>query len=747
MKKLIIIIMLIIHTVCINSQNINNISNIQYDDVFFYFHTFTGPINVYENRMIIANQYSIIDCEILESGDLETLKVYETKISTLEKSFIDDDRYYFFYKFNSSLWLKVFDLTSCPMIEIFDMELPISLSSLSNPFVTESFLILPDSPTQRAFIYDKNTLEYQGFINNLYGLSTYTDSLLIKAYYSFEDNDITHTIIKFFDLNEIFNFSDNNYIQEFMIDNIGGVTNLKVHNHILYVMFFNNVVLYDISNIENIYEIIRISIPSNIDNPEDPNIFYFTDAFLVEDYLITYDNLYGCNVYNVADSSNVFLEYILTNGNSHFNNLQIIYPYLYVCSSKGLMAFDILNDFELVQNYFINKNDLSIYISKSNYYVSVYDEVNNSYNFYSVLNRIEMFDLCLDVFVDQSSFCIAENKLFFLYKYNDSFYLNIYNIYDHSLNLLNSYSLDIDNFIDIRYYNNYIYINQRNNLSYYSKVYAFVDEELSLFCIIPGKIESESGISEINNIVFNNNNRYVFRDINMPDSVLFISNTVNASSNNQFTHLTNNVIAGISPYDIYNSIYNLRLFTYDCSTQLFSQFLSQYFNVINIFNNVITENNNSQNSNLFYSVLNDNIVQIGAKEQEGQVARTYFFPEHNKFIEMKYSGYHIYNFDYTVSSSDQVVEYERDTYVYPNPVNGGDVNFKTSIADKDTEISIYNIKGQLVKTSKAFQTKDNESIFTWDKRNNQNQSVASGVYFYKIKTDDKVKTGKFLIMK
>ncbi|MDD4155797.1 MAG: T9SS type A sorting domain-containing protein, partial [Candidatus Cloacimonetes bacterium] len=63
------------------------------------------------------------------------------------------------------------------------------------------------------------------------------------------------------------------------------------------------------------------------------------------------------------------------------------------------------------------------------------------------------------------------------------------------------------------------------------------------------------------------------------------------------------------------------------------------------------------------------------------------------------------------------------------------------------EISIYNIKGQLVKTSKAFQTKDNESIFTWDKRNNQNQSVASGVYFYKIKTDDKVKTGKFLIMK
>ena len=67
MKKMTILIVLIIHTLCIYSQNINNISNIQHDDVLFYFHSFTGPLNIYENRMIVTNQYSIIDCEILET--------------------------------------------------------------------------------------------------------------------------------------------------------------------------------------------------------------------------------------------------------------------------------------------------------------------------------------------------------------------------------------------------------------------------------------------------------------------------------------------------------------------------------------------------------------------------------------------------------------------------------------------------------------------------------------------------------
>ncbi|MDX9978304.1 MAG: T9SS type A sorting domain-containing protein [Candidatus Cloacimonadales bacterium] len=744
MKKMTILIVLIIHTLCIYSQNINNISNIQHDDVLFYFHSFTGPLNIYENRMIVTNQYSIIDCEILDNGELNALKVYETKTYPLEKSFIAGDRFYTFYTFDNANYLKVFDLTYCPMIEVFDIELPITLPYISSPFATDSFLVFPDFPMEGSYVYDIDTMEYQGFINHLCGTSTYTDSLLIKAYYSFYDDNI-HLLIKIFEFDDALEFSEDNYIQEFTINNIYKLSNLKVLDNILYLMFFNNVVLYDISDIENVFEIVRISIPE-IDNPSDPNIFYFTDAFLVDDYLITFDTSYGCNVYNVADPTNVYKEFHLpkTGGYSHFNNLQIIYPYLYVCSTKGFRSFDISNNFELVQSYFINRYDTYDFIGKEDYFTSVYNEASNSYSFYSVLSEMELFDLYLDVYVDQFCFCIAENKLFFLYRFEDSFCLNIYNILDHSLSLLSSNDLDFDEFIGIDYHNGYIYIQHKNNLNRNSSVYTFNDDGLSFFCTIPGRIETESGLFDLDYLVFNDNNKYVFRDINSPDSVLFVSNTIYNSKSDSFTHFANNVMSRIS-LDYPNS--NLRLYNYDLTTQSFSQFLLQSFADVNVFNNIITENNNAQDINLFYTVLDNDIVEIGSKEQVGKVMFTYFYPEQNKFMEKKYSGFHVYSFDYTVSLADQVVEYEKDTYVYPNPIHGGDVNFKTSLTGNDTEICIYNIKGQLVKTSKLLQTKDNESVFTWDKKNNQNQGVASGVYFYKIQNDASVKTGKFLIIK
>ena len=100
-----------------------------------------------------------------------------------------------------------------------------------------------------------------------------------------------------------------------------------------------------------------------------------------------------------------------------------------------------------------------------------------------------------------------------------------------------------------------------------------------------------------------------------------------------------------------------------------------------------------------------------------------------------------------VSEAENTIHNVYSNFVYPNPVNGGEVNFKTTLNTSQMEISIYNVKGQLVKRSKDFQSKDGDMTFSWNKKNEQNQSVASGVYFYKIKTDKAVQTGKFLIIK
>ena len=63
------------------------------------------------------------------------------------------------------------------------------------------------------------------------------------------------------------------------------------------------------------------------------------------------------------------------------------------------------------------------------------------------------------------------------------------------------------------------------------------------------------------------------------------------------------------------------------------------------------------------------------------------------------------------------------------------------------DITIYNIRGQLIKRSNDFQTIDGENVFVWNRRDNNNQEVASGVYFFRVKSNEQIHTGKLLILK
>ena len=103
-----------------------------------------------------------------------------------------------------------------------------------------------------------------------------------------------------------------------------------------------------------------------------------------------------------------------------------------------------------------------------------------------------------------------------------------------------------------------------------------------------------------------------------------------------------------------------------------------------------------------------------------------------------------------VAEKDNVIKPINQTWVYPNPVLGNEVNIKSTSRNNSLEVTIYNIRGQLVNRSNEFFTKDGESVFTWNKRDMNNNEVTSGVYFYKIvDPNDKnsVHHGRFLILK
>ena len=84
---------------------------------------------------------------------------------------------------------------------------------------------------------------------------------------------------------------------------------------------------------------------------------------------------------------------------------------------------------------------------------------------------------------------------------------------------------------------------------------------------------------------------------------------------------------------------------------------------------------------------------------------------------------------------------------YPNPFNPTTSISYSLAKDSDVEISIYNMKGQLVKTLVKAKQEAGNHVTTWNGRNSDNNAVSSGLYFYKMKTNSYTKVNKMLMLK
>lgn len=94
-------------------------------------------------------------------------------------------------------------------------------------------------------------------------------------------------------------------------------------------------------------------------------------------------------------------------------------------------------------------------------------------------------------------------------------------------------------------------------------------------------------------------------------------------------------------------------------------------------------------------------------------------------------------------STDAVILYGN----YPNPFNP-ETNISFSLpADQEIELSIYNLKGQLVRHLISGQFTSGENSVTWDGTDNEGKNVGSGLYLYKLKTSDQEFSKKMLLLK
>ena len=88
-----------------------------------------------------------------------------------------------------------------------------------------------------------------------------------------------------------------------------------------------------------------------------------------------------------------------------------------------------------------------------------------------------------------------------------------------------------------------------------------------------------------------------------------------------------------------------------------------------------------------------------------------------------------------------------NVFCYPNPFRGDTtIGFKQTV-NSPTTITVYNIKGQLIKTLTNQPFNSGEHDVTWDGKDDQGRSVSPGLYFYKIKSGKFCTSGKMILMK
>ena len=85
---------------------------------------------------------------------------------------------------------------------------------------------------------------------------------------------------------------------------------------------------------------------------------------------------------------------------------------------------------------------------------------------------------------------------------------------------------------------------------------------------------------------------------------------------------------------------------------------------------------------------------------------------------------------------------------YPNPFNPStSISYSLGAGQERTELSVFNVLGQKVKTLVDEIQGPGTYTITWDGTTDHGDGVATGIYFYRLKRGDQVESKKMVFLK
>jgi len=103
----------------------------------------------------------------------------------------------------------------------------------------------------------------------------------------------------------------------------------------------------------------------------------------------------------------------------------------------------------------------------------------------------------------------------------------------------------------------------------------------------------------------------------------------------------------------------------------------------------------------------------------------------------------------TLDLEDNIVAPEEfQTKAYPNPFNPTTTIMFNLPNESGVNLAVYNVKGQKIKSLiHNEQREKGRNEVSWNGKDQQGKAVSSGIYFYRLETDQRTAVQKILLMK
>jgi len=102
---------------------------------------------------------------------------------------------------------------------------------------------------------------------------------------------------------------------------------------------------------------------------------------------------------------------------------------------------------------------------------------------------------------------------------------------------------------------------------------------------------------------------------------------------------------------------------------------------------------------------------------------------------------------YASDGGENVVNNLVGVYNFPNPFNPNTTISFNLAETAEVKLDIYDVKGSKIKELFAGNLNSGEQSISWDGKDESGNSVASGVYYYKLRVGKEIKTKKMILLK